>query len=258
MELLATNSNPKLMKEHSAEFEKLLNQLNEKYFQIKSEFKGTITGGISLAPNKQNGLNVDLCGGHSTKACRKGCLFIQGRGRMKPVENARIKKAQYFIKENKQFISQLITELAKLERRAQKRNIKPCVRLNVLSDIKWENIKHDGKTVFELFPNIEFYDYTKNWKRDVSNIPNYTLTYSKSEEYEINQIPGMLQAQKNVAMIFRNEIPKSFSIGAHRMQVINGDVHDLRFMDKKGVIVGLTAKGSLKKDKDVEGFVYDN
>ena len=177
---------------------------------------------------------------------------------MKPVENARIKKAVFFIKENKQFVSQLITELAKLERRAQKRNIKPCVRLNVLSDIKWENIKHDGKTVFELFPNIEFYDYTKNWERDVSNIPNYTLTYSKSEEYEINQIPGMLQAQKNVAMIFRNEIPKSFSIGANKMEVINGDVHDLRFMDKKGVIVGLTAKGSLKKDKDVEGFVYDN
>ena len=68
----------------------------------------------------------------------------------------------------------------------------------------------------------------------------------------------MLQAQKNVAMIFRNETPKSFSIGANKMEVINGDVHDLRFMDKKGVIVGLTAKGSLKKDKDVEGFVYDN
>ena len=254
MELLATNSNPKLMKENSAEFEKLLDQLNEKYFQIKSKFKGTITGGVSLAPNKQNGLGVDLCGGHSTKACRKGCLFIQGRGRMKPVENARIKKAIFFIKENKKFVNQLINELAKLERKAIKRNIKPCVRLNVLSDIKWENIKHDGKTVFELFPNIEFYDYTKNWKRDVSNIPNYTLTYSKSEEYNIDQMPKMLKDQKNVAVIFRNFIPKSF----HGMPVINGDVHDLRFMDKKGVVVGLTAKGSLKKDKDVEGFVYNN
>ena len=90
----------------------------------------------------------------------------------------------------------MINELAKLERKAIKRNIKPCVRLNVLSDIKWENIKHDGKTVFELFPNIEFYDYTKNWKRDVSNIPNYTLTYSKSEEYNIDQMPKMLKDQK--------------------------------------------------------------
>ena len=143
-------------------------------------------------------MNVDLCGGHSTKACRKGCLFVQGRGRMKPVENARIKKAVFFIKENKQFVSQLITELAKLERRAKKRNIKPCVRLNVLSDIKWENIKHDGKTVFELFPNIEFYDYTKNWERDVSNIPNYTLTYSKSEEYEIKNLSSFLISLVNI------------------------------------------------------------
>ena len=67
-------------------------------------------------------------------------------------------------------------------------------------------------------------------------------------------MPKMLKDQKNIAVIFRNFIPKSF----HGMPVINGDVHDLRFMDKKGVVVGLTAKGSLKKDKDVEGFVYNN
>ena len=105
MELLATNSNPKLMKENSAEFEKLSNQLNDKYSQIKSEFRGTITGGVSIAPNTENGLNVDLCGGHSTKACRKGCLFIQGRGKMDMVASARIKKASFFIKENKKFIN---------------------------------------------------------------------------------------------------------------------------------------------------------
>ena len=254
MELLATNSNPKLMKENSAEFEKLSNQLNDKYSQIKSEFRGTITGGVSIAPNTENGLNVDLCGGHSTKACRKGCLFIQGRGKMDMVASARIKKARFFIKENKKFMVQLFEELEKLERRALKQNVKPCVRLNVFSDVQYEKIKINGKTLFELFPNIEFYDYTKNWKRNVSNIPNYTLTYSKSEEYGINQIPSMLKDQKNVAVIFRDFIPKTF----HGMEVINGDVHDLRFMDKKGVVVGLTAKGSLKKAQDVEGFVFNN
>jgi len=254
MELLATNSNPKLMKENSAEFEALTPQLNKRYFEIKENYTGTITGGVSIAPNTENGLGVDLCGGHSTKACRKGCLFIQGRGKMRPVASARVKKAVFFIKENKKFMSQLVEELAKLERKALKRNIKPCVRLNVFSDVQYEKIKVNGKTVFQLFPNIEFYDYTKNWKRDVSNIPNYMLTYSKSEEYEINQMPDMLKDQKNIAVIFRDFIPKSF----HGMQVINGDVHDLRFMDKKGVIVGLTAKGSLKKDQDVEGFVFNN
>ena len=100
MELLATNSNPKLMKENSAEFEALTPQLNKKYFEIKENYAGTITGGVSIAPNTENGLGVDLCGGHSTKACRKGCLFIQGRGKMKPVASARVKKAVFFIKEN--------------------------------------------------------------------------------------------------------------------------------------------------------------
>jgi len=254
MELLATNSNPKLMKENSAEFDGLADQLDQLYFDIKKNYIGTITGGVSLAPNKENGMNVDLCGGHSTPACEKGCLNNQGRGRMKPVANARVNKAIYFIKENKKFMNQLRDELAKLERRALKRNLKPCVRLNVFSDVQYEKIKIDGKTLFELFPNIEFYDYTKNWFRDVSNIPNYTLTYSKSEEYTIKNIKSMLAFDLNVAVIFRDFIPKSF----HGMPVINGDVHDLRFVDKKGVIVGLTAKGSLKKDLDVAGFVYDN
>ena len=35
--------------------------------------------------------------------------------------------------------------------------------------------------------------------------------------------------------------------------VINGDEHDLRFLDPEGVIVGLTAKGRAKQDKT--GFV---
>ena len=52
----------------------------------------------------------------------------------------------------------------------------------------------------------------------------------------------------NVAMVFK-DVPDTYL--GHK--VINGDETDLRFLDEKGVIVGLTAKGDAKKDKS--GFV---
>jgi hypothetical protein len=49
-------------------------------------------------------------------------------------------------------------------------------------------------------------------------------------------------------MVF-DEIPSSYK----GFEVVNGDESDLRFLDKKGVIVGLKAKGKGRQDKS--GFV---
>jgi hypothetical protein len=48
-------------------------------------------------------------------------------------------------------------------------------------------------------------------------------------------------------------LPATFTIGGKSFPVINGDETDLRFLDAKGVIVGLRAKG--KARKDTTGFV---
>jgi hypothetical protein len=53
-------------------------------------------------------------------------------------------------------------------------------------------------------------------------------------------------------------MPKFYSIATNygvdmEMPVFNGDESDLRFLDPKGVIVGLYAKGKAKKD--TSGFV---
>ena len=53
----------------------------------------------------------------------------------------------------------------------------------------------------------------------------------------------------NVAVVFRDAMPESW-LG---VPVIDGTTHDLRFLDPKPCIVGLTAKGSAKKD--TSGFV---
>jgi len=55
----------------------------------------------------------------------------------------------------------------------------------------------------------------------------------------------------NVAVVFRGELPKSY-LG---FPVVNGDDTDLRFLDPKGVIVGLVEKGLAKKDQT--GFVVE-
>ena len=50
-------------------------------------------------------------------------------------------------------------------------------------------------------------------------------------------------------MVFRNELPTHWN----GFPVINGDENDLRFLDPKGVVVGLKAKGKAKTD--TTGFV---
>jgi hypothetical protein len=52
--------------------------------------------------------------------------------------------------------------------------------------------------------------------------------------------------------VFRGEKPKTF-LG---LKVIDGDTHDMRFLDEDNVVVGLKAKGKAKTD--YSGFVIDN
>lgn len=143
---------------------------------------------------------------------------------------------------------QLMGDISKLESAARKRGLKPAIRLNGTSDIPFENLSIFGKTLFEHFPKIRFYDYSKSPKRVLGNkIKNYHLTFSLSES-NIEVAKVVAAAGKNVAAVFRKK-PKTF----WGKKVLDGDSHDLRFLDKKGVIVGLSAKGRAKKDKT--GFV---
>jgi hypothetical protein len=113
----------------------------------------------------------------------------------------------------------------------------------------------DGKNIMELFPDVQFYDYTKDFSRMLKpQAPNYHLTYSVDERAvtKINAITA-LSSGKNVAMVFNvkdeSELPTEYM----GFPVINGDEHDLTFIHGNGVIVGLKAKG--KGRKDSSGFV---
>jgi hypothetical protein len=102
-----------------------------------------------------------------------------------------------------------------------------------------------------MFPQIQFYDYTKIPTRKVKHIPNYHLTWSYSEAND-KYAALFDKVSNNIAVVFRDALPKMF----RGLKVIDGDKHDMRFLDKSGVVVGLIEKGKAKKD--TSGFVINN
>ena len=231
---------------------KLLNQGNAK--TLKGEVLGYRTFGLHLSPANKSGFNVCQW---ASAGCRAACLDTAGRGCMSNVQNSRINKTKRFFKDNYGFMSDLRMEIAKAIISAGKKQMIPCFRLNLTSDIPWENVRKGSKTnVIEEFPNVSFYDYTKGFTRMMAwlngKMPdNYHLTFSRSEETSDDRIKKILSLGGNVAVVFRGSLPKTY-LG---FSVVDGDENDLRFKDPKGVIVGLVEKGLAKKDET--GFVVE-
>ena len=158
------------------------------------------------------------------------------------VQQARIRKTKWFFENRQDFMLELFHDIRKAIRFARRRDLTPVFRLNGTSDLAWEKYTLDGYNVFELFPEVQFYDYTKILGRKVADYPNYHLTFSRAED----NMDDCLKAQKegmNVAVVY-DRIP------AH---VYSADEDDLRFLDPFVAIVGLKAKGRAKKD--TSGFV---
>ena len=218
----------------------------------KGENTGYLTGILYMAPASISGVN--LCQ-FASNGCKKSCLYSAGRGKFSNVQQARINKAKLFNEHNHYFMQSLLYSVRKLIKEAKNKNLIPCVRLNGTTDISWENIiVENGKNIFELFSDIQFYDYTKNFNRlDALNEKwlNYHLTFSRSESND-RQVQRMIDIGVNVAIVY-SDAPKALE---QVKNAINGDVHDLRFLDAKGKIVALSAKGDAKKD--ASNFVIKN
>lgn len=211
-----------------------------------------LTGMLYLAPGNKSGYEV--CPARS-EGCTKGCLYTSGMGDAAHVRASRIRKTKLFFENQEEFMGMLLRDLIRLIDQAYKRGRLPAVRLNGTSDIKWEtvSIKHpaDNKrynNIMELFPEIQFYDYTKipgrNWLPS-----NYHLTFSLAED-NLTHAKRALKRGRNVSAVFpTKKFPETF-LG---YRVIDGDKHDLRFLDPSPVIVGVHAKADAKND--TLGFV---
>jgi hypothetical protein len=220
--------------------------------------KGTKLGYLSfilhLAPADLSGHNT--CP-KATAGCKAACLNTAGRGGMfrkgettNAIQKARIRKTKYFYEDRAGFMLDLAYDIQKGIKMAEKLGLKPVFRLNGTSDLSWEKYEVPvfcTKNIFELYPNVQFYDYTKVLGRKVANIPNYFLIFSKADGND-SDVARAMQQGMNVAAVF-DEVPGEYM----GKEVINADETDLRFLDPKGVIAGLKAKGKAKKD--YSGFV---
>ena len=216
---------------------------------VKGETLGFLTGILYLAP--ANTTKWNTCSMAKTAKCDVACLYKAGRGAMNSVQTARINKTIWFFEDRQSFMQQLVVDIDKLFFKAKRMGLTPLVRLNGTSDIQWESIPINGyKNIFEAFPDVQFYDYTKIANR--TDLPaNYDLTFSYSgvEGFQPFVTKALLNNMR-IAVVFRKEqdIPQSFM----GIPVVSGDKSDVRHLDDK-VIVGLYAKGKAKLD--TTGFV---
>jgi len=238
---------------------KLLTTKNFK--TIKGEKYGYTTYILYLAPATQNSKGINLCP-NASPGCATACLFTSGFGGMyEKVKIGRMNKTEWYLHDRNGFLAQLDKELTAIEKRHAGNLKMLSIRLNGTTDIRYEKlIIRDEKNIFELHPSIQFYDYTKNPKRfDIVLPSNYQLTFSRSEENEEICL-NLLSRGFNVAMVF-NKLPTRYK----GFEVINGDENDLRFLDPKGVVVGLKYKYSTGKGGEIvntdafeSGFVIMN
>lgn len=221
---------------------------------IKGDGSEYLTAIMYLAPWKVAS-SFNVCANAEIAGCIDGCLFSAGRGQMQSVSSARIRKTLWFANDRVSFMQQLMDDVRRFVAYCDKRGIKPCVRLNGTSDIRWETIKVDGyDNIMEAFPQVQWYDYTKIANR--RNIPaNYHLTFSYSNANPVyaKMTDTAIKNGMNVAVVFRTKqrIPTEY-LG---LPTIDGDKDDLRFLDPKQSVVALYAKGKAKRDKT--GFVQD-
>jgi hypothetical protein len=218
-----------------------------------------IAVGLSLAPHDISGYNT--CP-KATDGCKAACIFKTGNGLYPSVTQKRIWRTKLFFEQRKLFIQLLSQDMAAVAAYAKKKDSKLAVRLNVFSDIKWYKIL--GSSFFSRHSNVSYYDYTKvesTMNDYVSGLlpANYHVTFSASES-NATFCARVLALGFNVAKVFGlsrqqwvRSRPTSFLMGGTPYPVIDGEVSDLRFLDAKGVIVGLYAKGKAFKDKT--GFV---
>jgi len=226
---------------------KLLSTANPKI--QKGTKLGYLTFILHLAPADLSGREV--CP-KRTAGCTASCLNTAGRGGMfkrgettNTIQKARIRKTQYFFADRNAFMLDLAYDIQKAIRFAEKQGLTPVIRLNGTSDLSWEKYEVPvfcTKNIFELFPTVQFYDYTKVLGRKVKDIPNYHLTFSRAESNEADVLLA-LAAGMNVAAVY-DAIPEGMP---------SADETDLRFLDPKVGYIGLKAKGRAKKD--LSGFV---
>lgn len=245
---------------------------------FKSQEAGYLNAVHYLAPATQSGATskgvaIDICPSAS-EACRKACLFTAGSpAYLQSKIQARVNKTIFLFKEPQNYLTILGGGIVQTMKDAKNRGMIPAIRLNGTSDLRWEKgmtiprgpfisfrFEETGLNLFETFPDVQFYDYTKIFDRikpdsEARQYRNYDLTYSYSGPDSIQggnatKCRQALDMGVNVAIVFDLGKPftsykrfeakfgktyekykKKFPQTYFGYPVVDGDVTDLRFTD---------------------------
>ena len=162
-----------------------------------------------------------------------------------------------FFEDRITFMALLVADIELGIKQSKRMNLVPVFRLNGTSDLSFEKyeVMRNGqlfRNMFTAFPEVQFYDYTKVLGRKVAGIANYHLTFSAADGNDAD-VAKAIQQGYNIATVFGIKKTLPMPDTYLGVTVFNGDESDLRFLDPKGVVVGLYAKGKAKKD--TSGFV---
>ena len=221
---------------------------------IKARAFGYMNAINYMAPADTAGVG-DMCP-WSSVACRALCLgehsgqaAMHAEGKDNACLRSRKAKTVMFMRARAQFMRELHAGIGRAARKAQREGLKLCVRLNGATDLNWV-------AVIKAYPGVQFVDYTKSVARALAHaagkLPaNYHVTFSYSGENSA-ECERVLAAGGNIAVVFSGAFPDTFM--GHT--VINGDLSDLRHLDARNVVVGLSPKGNKAKREGVKlGFV---
>jgi hypothetical protein len=253
------------MKRQPHKPQKKLLGIDTNYKTAKGQAYGYMTGILYLSPADLSGWNV--CP-QASKGCKAACLNTAGRGGMNSVQASRLNKTRWYFTDRDGFMAQLVKDIRDLMIKANREGYTPVVRLNGTSDIPWERVPLtiEGQrfaNIMDAFPGVQFYDYTKITKRALAHArgempKNYHLTFSLTEEND-RDAALVLGSNGNVAAVFTAD---AFGIVQDQgraplfgswQPAVDADQSDLRFLDPRGVVCALKAKGKARKDNS--GFV---
>jgi len=202
-----------------------------------------------LAPHTQNSFNTNVCP-KATEGCILACLYKSGRGAFNSIQQARIRKTDFYISEKQSFLEHLNKEIININKRSLKKGIKTAIRMNGTSDLDFlGQLKRNVNEDILSLKNVIYYDYTKilGKIKKYANT-NYRLTFSHSGD-NWNECEKALGYGSPISVVFsanarKNEpLPKTYK----GIKVIDGDKADDLMLDKKGAyILGLRFKGSAK------------
>lgn len=225
---------------------RLLSNANHK----QAKGVGYLSVGLTLTPRATARAGRTFCS-FATQGCAAACFADYDRLAWPHNKRVAVARTRLLIQNREMFVAMLTNDLLREAARAERLGVRLVCRLNVVSDVPFEQ---EFPALFTRFPNVQFMDYTKDVRRllDRSRPSHYHLTFSRSERNESDCL-RVLGAGNSVAVVFRTRpFPRYF----WGFPVIDGDATDLRFLDRGPCIVGLRAKGKGARN-DGTGFVLD-